>query len=76
MALAPFWMDNLFSDGPSSFIEALQKSKRFRAALAKAEGAYLEAQDTFENNPGICGVGPEQAACRALLDSMGLSFTE
>jgi hypothetical protein len=76
MALPPFWMDDLFSGGPSSFMEALEKSKRFRAALAKAEGAYLEAQDTIDNNPGICGVGPEQAACRALLDSIGLSIND
>lgn len=72
MALAPFWLDDVFEGGTENSVEKLRLSKRFKAAIARAEAAYLQTQDTIEQNPGICGASPEQAAREAFLESVGL----
>lgn len=74
-AFAPFWMDDVFVD-PTACLEKLVKHRRFVAAAAAARAAFLEAKNNFEDNPGICSAGPEQAARAAFLTSLGLCVAD
>ncbi len=73
MAQPPFWLDDVFSGSPDSFQESLLKAKRFQAAILKAKGAALEAQQREEDNGPIPGqLCSNQAARIAFLESMEL----
>ncbi len=73
MALAPFWMDDCFTGDPDKFDSGVRHHRRFQAAVARAKATFLETQEGIDQNPGICGAAPSQAARVAFLQAMGLS---
>lgn len=73
MAQPHFWLDDVFSGSPDSFQDSLIKSRRFQAAILKAKGAALEAQQLEEENGPVPGqLCSNQAARIAFLDAMEL----
>jgi len=69
-SLAPHALDEVFSDGPKAARQKFAECDLVVAALDAAEIAYLDAKQNQENNPGICGSSPEQAARVALLEKL------
>ena len=70
MALPSHWLDAVFTNGTEGFEQRLLKHARFKLASEKAAVAFRETQLTFDENQGICGAGPDQAARCAFLDAL------
>lgn len=67
--MAPHWLDDVF-ESPKTAVETLLDSARFKAAIAKAQAAFYEAQDFLKKNPGVMGSSPAQQAREAFLEAM------
>lgn len=70
MALPPFWLDEVFSQPEHE--KAFMKHGTVVVAFAAAKAAYLQSQEIYRKNPGLCGTTPEQAARGAFIEALEL----
>jgi hypothetical protein len=69
LMMAPHWLDDVF-ESPDTAVQTLLASGRFKAAVAKAQAAFHEAQDFLKKNPGVVGGSPAQQARVAFLEAV------
>jgi hypothetical protein len=70
--MAPHWLDDVFQ-APDKAATALVATDRFKAAVAKAQAAYHEAEEFHKKNPKVVGGSPAQQARVAFLEAMNAS---
>lgn len=74
MALPPHWLDDFFTSSKLT-TQNLAASKRFQAAVASANAAYLDTEAHIEKHGPMPGASPEQAARQAFLNSLELQVS-
>lgn len=67
MALPPHWLDDIFRN-PQTAERNFASHPKVKHAFAAAAAAYHETQKTLNDNPGMCGGGPDQMARAAFLE--------